>query len=114
MLAFMLVGCGHDHAHDELGGHGEAGHGHNADGSHSDSAQSFSGATHKEGGITLLEETRKLLGVQTVEVQEQILPRRIQFTARVFDVSNTKQTFATGTVSTNDAALLRAGLPVEF
>jgi hypothetical protein len=102
--------------------HAEDDHSHNADGSHSDSAQSFSGATHKDGtGITLLEETRKLLGIQTAEVQEQTLPRTIRFTARVFDGGRlagdkapSSSPLALGTVSTNDAILLRPGLPVNF
>ena len=87
-LAAALAGCGQkDHAGDAQG---EADHSHNADGSHSDSAQTFSGATHKEGtGITLLEETRQLLGIQTADVQEQILPRSICFKARVFGTDNT-------------------------
>jgi len=113
-LAAALAGCGQkDRASDT---HGEADHSHNADGSHSDSAQTFSGATHKEGtGITLLEETRQLLGIQTADVQAQILPRSIRFTARVFATGHTASaTLASGTVSTNDAAHLHSGLPVKF
>jgi hypothetical protein len=106
-LALALAGCGHEHDHDQA----DAGHGH----SHGDDAESFSGATHKEGtGITLLEETRKVLGVETAEVREETLPRQIRFTATVFDMSTQGTVLATGAVSTNTAALLRLGLTVEF
>ena len=117
-LVAVIAGCSQkDHGEP----HGEVDHSHNADGSHADSAQSFSGATHKEGtGITLLEETRTLLGVQTAEVQEQVLPRTIRFTARVFEIGrlagdkSPANSLALGTVSTNDAAPLHPGLPVQF
>jgi len=114
----VFTGCHRDHSHSE--GDSHHGHSHGADGGHSDSAQSFSGATHKADGITLLDETRESLGIQTTEVQEQILPRQIRFTARVFDpgtsspneISVTPQ--ASGTVSSNTAAFLQPDLPVEF
>lgn len=122
----LLVGCGkqHDHAKDEPHDHDHedaAGHSHNADGSHSDSVESFSGATHKEGrGITLLEETRKLLGLATTEVREERLSREIRFAARVFGEGNVAggqssvALLAHGNVSTNDAVFLREGLAVTF
>lgn len=115
----ILSGCHGDHSHGE--GDSSHGHSHGADGGHSDSAQSFSGATHREGtGITLLDETRKSLGIQTTEVQEKILPRQIRFTARVFDPGAASPSeipvtqLASGTVASNTATLLRPGLPVEF
>jgi len=119
LLAVALSGCGHKEHHGDS--QGEAGHSHGADGSHSDSAQSFSGATHKEGsGITLLDETRKSLGILTDEVQEQVLPRSIRFAARVFDAGTLaddlapSDALALGLVSTNDAALLHAGQVLQF
>lgn len=104
-LAAGLSGCGHKGDHD-----------HEADGhSHGDDSESFSGATHKEGtGITLLDETRELLGIQTAEVQEQALARKIRFPARVFDTGTGAALQALGTMSTNDAALLRPGSPAQF
>ena len=106
-----MSGCGH-----------KDDHGHEADGhSHGDDAESFSGATHKEGtGITLLDETRKLLGIQITEVQEQALAREIRFTARVFAVGVAAENQISagqrvlGMVPTNDAALLRPGQPAQF
>ena len=112
LLAAVLSGCGeHDHEHAKDGGED---HSHNADGSHSDSAESFSGATHKEGaGITLLDETRQLLGLETVEAREVELPREVRFTARVFDTDAT-QLRVLGTVPTSDAAFLNSGLKADF
>lgn len=111
-IAVIVSGCGpnQDHSHSDS----EEGHSHSADGSHSDSAQSFTGATHKEDGITLLDETRDLLGIQTTEVQEKVLPRTIRFAARVFDARDAETPQASGVVSKDDAVLLRPGLPVQF
>lgn len=115
MLAVALSGCGRSNHHSDADG--EDGHSHGADGSHSDSAQSFSGATHKEGtGITLLDETRQLLGIQTTDVQEQVLPRTIRIAARVFETGNNAAAamLVSGTIATNDAMFLHSGLPVQF
>lgn len=105
----LFAGCHreHDHAHSRGGGHGH---------SHGDDAESFSGATFAEGtGVTLLEETRRSLDLQTVEVAEQRLSRGIQFPVRVFGVADGGTSpaaqLALGAVGTNDAAWLRAGLP---
>lgn len=104
----VLSGCdhGHDHGHADDDGHGH---------SHGDNAQSFSGATHKEGtGIALIEETRHLLGIETVEVQEKALAREIQFTVRVFDTRAVEKHLASGIIPANDAALLQRESPVLF
>src|SRR6185503_4674544 len=84
-LAMAVVGCGdrhsdHDHEHGHEHGTG-ASHGH----SHGDDAKSFSGATYKEGeGITLLDRTRKILGIEVQEVTEKQVPTEMRFTAGVF------------------------------
>jgi hypothetical protein len=116
LAAALLVGCGHKH--EEGDGHD---HGKDDGHSHGDDAESFSGATHKEGtGITLLDETRILLDIQTVEVQEQTLPRKLGFTARVFNTgeaggnSPMVDQQALGTISTNEIVLLRPGLPAQL
>jgi len=111
-MAALLSLCGckheHDHAHAD-GGHSHGGdHGH----SHGDDAESFSGATFKEGeGITLLDETRKLLGIQTAEVVEQTLPREIRFITRVYSA---KDRLALGMVPPAEATVLRAGQTVRL
>jgi hypothetical protein len=112
-----LSGCHREHSHGDADR--DHGHSHNAGGSHSDSAESFSGATFKEGtGITLLDETRKSLGLHTVEVSEQRLPRETQFAVRVFGGAggegSEKGQLALGTVRTNVMALLCAGLAVSL
>ncbi|MBK7999031.1 MAG: hypothetical protein IPK15_10040 [Verrucomicrobia bacterium] len=119
-LVLALAGCGHKegdgHDHD----HGAADHGHGGGHGHShgDDAESFSGATHKDGkGITLLEETSKLLGIQTVEVSERKLPREVRFVGRAFgaaDGGNPTGLLVLGTVSTNDAKVLRPGMPARL
>ncbi len=108
----VFTGCHRNHSHDGADSH--HGHSHGADGGHSDSAQTFSGATHKADGITLLDETRESLGIATTEVQEKMLPRTIRFAARVFDPRNGETALASGLVSKDDAVLLQPGLPVQF
>ena len=76
MSLLGLAGCGGEQASEHARSHGH---------SHGDEAQSFSGATYQEGkGITLLEETREILNIQTVEAQERELPREIRLLVRVF------------------------------
>lgn len=77
--AFALLGCGSKEASHHHGGTEEHGHGHG------DDAKSFSGATHKEGtGIYLAESTRRVLNIQTSEVEERSLDSEIRFGVRVF------------------------------
>jgi hypothetical protein len=106
----------HDGEHSPGGGDGH---------SHGDDAESFSGATFKEGtGITLLEETRQLLGVQTLEVREQKLPRVIRFVGRLFETTiadgaaagqaSPARHLASGTLPAGDATRLQPGLPVQL
>jgi len=106
ILALALAGCGHkegdhDHAHGDDHGH-----------SHGDDAESFSGATFKDGeGITLLDETRKLLGLRTAEVTEGALPREIRF---IVGMLGAKDGTALGTLPLDQASLLRPELPVRI
>ena len=126
VLVSALTGCGvqhagHDHEHDHDHDHGSgAALGH----SHGEDAQSFSGATYKEGeGITLLEETRKILGIEVREVMEKHLPNEVSFLARVFAVDagvakrsvlQEQKTFqALGRVPNDDAGILRRGAAVS-
>ena len=76
MLALLGAGCGHKEgdSHDKEKAAAQ-----------SREAEPPSGAAFKAGkGVSLLEETRKLLQVETTEVSEQKLPREVQFTAQVF------------------------------
>lgn len=103
--ATFLVACGRDHDHDA----GEEQQ------SHGDDAQSFSGATHKEGqGITLLPETKERLGIQMAEVHEAVLPHEIVFRARIFETKPGGLFRASGFVRTDQAKDLKPGLPVSI
>jgi hypothetical protein len=117
VLLALAAGCSrpHDeHRHEHGAG---ATHGH----SHGDDAKSFSGATHKEGeGITLLDETRKVLGVEVQEVSEKQVPKEVLFTSKVFAApkqtgNQTTKTFeAAGTVPREDAVMLKRGTAVSL
>src|SRR5262245_56124810 len=83
VLSLIGAGCQREHDHAETGHTRNGGaHGH----SHGDDAGSFSGATHKEGeGITLLDETCKLLELKTEEVNQRLMSREIRFSAHLLD-----------------------------
>lgn len=78
----LLTGCGHKegdgHDHATEAGHAkEEGHGHEE--------ESPSGASFKTGrGVSVTEETRKLLGIEVADVTEQKLPDQIRLTIQVF------------------------------
>ena len=78
VLALLVAGCGH-----------KEGDGHDHDkekaGGHDHEAEAPTGAGFKAGkGITLTDETRKILGVEVVDVAERKLPNQIRFTVQVF------------------------------
>src|SRR5262245_7535677 len=78
----VCVGCSHkdDHDHGQKESHANDG-GHGQD----HGAASPSGASFKPGkGIMLTEETRKILGVEVVDVTEGKLPTQIRLTVQVF------------------------------
>lgn len=73
VTASLFVGCGgKEEAHGDDDGHG---HG----------AEAPSGASFKEGkGVILTEETRKILGIEIIDVAERKLPNQIRLTLQVF------------------------------
>ena len=78
VLALLVAGCGH-----------KEGDGHDHDkekaGGHDHEAEAPTGAGFKAGkGITLTDETRKILGVEVVDVSDRKLPNQIRFTVQVF------------------------------
>lgn len=112
----LLVGCskkggdGHDHGKDDGHGHGE---------------KSPSGASFKAGkGVIVTEETKKLLGVKVDDVTDRKLPNQIRLTVQVFGEKHHHllnaedhtgcDVHGSGFVSTNTAAILRAGQLVEL
>jgi multidrug efflux pump subunit AcrA (membrane-fusion protein) len=96
-----MIGCKPaEHGHDHDGDHGHETESH----SHGDDAQSFSGATHKEGkGITLLPETEKRLGLRLAEVKEESVAKEIEFTALVFATESNKTLLASGWLPASEA-----------
>ena len=88
VTAVLIVGCGRK----ESGGHKEGdGHdhgkeeAHGKDDGHGHGEESPSGASFKPGkGVIVTEETRKILGVEVVDVAERKLPNQIRFTVQVF------------------------------
>jgi len=78
VTALLLVSCGKKEGTTNEEAHGsEEGHGHGE--------ESPSGASFKAGkGVSLTEETRKILGLEFVDVAERKLPNQIHLTVQVF------------------------------
>lgn len=117
VLAFALVGCGRKESDGKEEAHGkDDGQGHEE--------ESPSGASFKAGtGVTLTDETRKILGVEVVDVSERKLPNQIRFTVQIFGEKhhhtiNQKDhsgcdVHGSGLLSTNTASAVKAGQPVQ-
>jgi len=114
--ALFFVGCGkkdgdgQHHGKDDGHGHGE---------------ESPSGASFKAGkGVIVTEETKKLLGVEVADVTERKLPNQVRFTVQVFGEKHHHllnqedhsgcDVHGSGFVSTNTAAVVKTGQPVEL
>lgn len=122
VTGLLLTGCnhkegdGHDHGKEEAGGK-EHGHDHGA--------ESPSGASFKAGkGVSVTDETKKILGLKVADVTEEKLPHELRFTAQVYDALPNRLTpvanrpartvLASGFVAPVQAALVRAGMIVRF
>lgn len=122
VAGLLLAGCGqkegdkHDHEKEKAEGKGDA-HGHE-DGSPS-------GASFKPGkGVILTDETRKILGVEVVDVTQQKLPMEFRFSVQVFGEKHHHalnsedhsgcDVHGSGLVPFNEAASVKAGLPVQL
>lgn len=122
VAGLFLTGCnhkegdGHDHGKEEAGGK-EHGHDHGA--------ESPSGASFKAGkGVSVTDETKKILGLKVADVTEEKLPHEIRFTAQVYDTLPNRLTPVTnrpartvlvsGFVALAQAALVRTGMTVHF
>jgi hypothetical protein len=121
VAAALFAGCGHKeghgHDHGEEESHGKGhGHGHGE--------ESPSGASFKAGkGVMLTDETRKSIGVEVADVTEHKLPNQIRFTVQVFGEKHHHlpnqndhagcDVHGSGFVSTDTAAIVKAGQPVE-
>jgi hypothetical protein len=117
-FALTLTGCGHKEGNGKEEAHGkDDGHGHGE--------ESPSGASFKENkGVTMTDETRKILGVEVVEVVEQKLPTQIRFNVQVFgekhhhalrDNDHTGcDVHGSGFVPPDKATVIRSGQPVQI
>jgi hypothetical protein len=117
----LFAGCGHKegdgHDHGKEEAHGkDDGHGHGED--------SPSGASFKAGkGVTVTEESKKVLGIEVADVGERNLPNQIRFTVQVFGEKHHHlpdqndhsgcDVHGSGFVSTNTAAVVKPGQPVQ-
>jgi hypothetical protein len=122
VVGSLLIGCdgkkeaghGKQEAHSEEDGHG-----------HEHGEESPSGASFKAGkGVSLTDETRKILGLEVADVAEEKLAQTVQFTAQVYVAARNHLTsalnppaptlLASGLVAPAQAALVRAGMSVRF
>ncbi len=120
VLAFALAGCGHKegdgHDHGKVAAQGkDDGHGE----------ESPSGASFKAGkGVSLTDETRKILGLEVTDVSERKVPNQIRFTVQVFGEKHHHllnqqdhsgcDVHGSGFVSTNTATAVKAGQSVQL
>lgn len=116
--AVLLVGCSQNGGTSKEEAHGkDDGHGHGE--------ESPSGASFKAGkGVSLTEETRKILGLETADVAERKLPNQIRFTVQVFgekhhhllnpEVHSGCDVHGSAFLSSETAAAVKAGQPVHL
>lgn len=114
----LFVGCGHKEGDGKEEAHGkDDGHGHGE--------ESPSGASFKAGkGVSFTEETRKILGVEVVDVAERKLPNQIRFTVQVFGEKHHHllnqedhsgcDVHGSAFLSSDAAAVVKAGQPVQI
>ena len=119
----FLASCGQKH--EEGDGHDRAKEArHGKDDGPGPEEGSPSGASFKAGkGVLVTDETKKILGVEVVEVTEQKLPSQIRFNVQVFgekhhhairdDDHTGCDVHSSGFVPLDKAAVLRAGQPVQ-
>lgn len=114
LVSVLLVSCGpkegdgQDHGKEEAHGHGE---------------ESPSGASFEEGrGVIVTDETKAILEIEVTDVIERRIPNRISLTIQIIGVNHHPQLGAkdqgwevkgSGFVTTNTAAFLKVGQPVE-
>jgi hypothetical protein len=121
MASSLFVGCGHK----EGDGHDHGKEAHGKDDGHGHGEESPSGASFKAGkGVIVTEETKKLLGVEVADVTERKLPNQVRFTVQVFGEKHHHllnqedhsgcDVHGSGFVSTNTAAIVKTGQPVEL
>ena len=116
--ASLFVGC----SRKEGDGKEEA---HAKDDGHGHEEESPSGASFKAGkGVMVVDETRKILGIEVADVSEHKLPNQVRLTVQVFgekhhhllnsDDHTGCDVHGSGFVSANTAAVVKPGQPVEL
>ena len=118
VAAVLLIGCSQkDGASKEVAHGKDDGHGHGE--------ESPSGTSFKAGkGVSLTEETRKILGLETADVAERKLPNQIRFTVQVFgekhhhllnpEVHSGCDVHGSAFLSSESAAVVKAGQSVQL
>lgn len=126
ILALGLAGCGRKDGHKEGDGHDHAKHSeHVKEDGHGHGDESPSGASFKVGeGITLTDETRKILGVEVADIAERMLSNSIRFTVQVFGEKHHHplnqgdhsgcDVYGSAFLSSESAAVVKAGQPVHL
>ena len=116
--ASLFVGCSRKEGDGKEEAHGkDDGHGHEE--------ESPSGASFKAGkGVMVVDETRKILGIEVADVSEHKLPNQVRLTVQVFgekhhhllnsDDHTGCDVHGSGFVSANTAAVVKPGQPVEL
>jgi len=119
LVAALVAGCGKNKDGDygaEKGEGKDDGHGHE---------EAPAGASFKAGkGVMFTPETRKILGVEVVDVTEQKLPFQLRFSVQVFGQKHHHKlneldhsgcdVHGSGFVSTNSIAAIKPGQPVQI
>jgi hypothetical protein len=123
-VALVGSGCGKKHKEGDGHDHGKE-EAHGKDDGHGHGEESPSGAAFKAGkGITLTDETRKILGVEVADVTERKLPKQIRFSVQVFGEKH-HHTFnqqdhsgcdvhGSGLVPSDAAVAVKPGQPVQL
>ncbi len=120
LILLVGAGCGHKegdgHERGREKAEGKDGHDHEA--------EAPTGASFKAGkGVSVKEETKKLLGVEVADVAERKLPNQIRFTVQVFgekhhhllnpDDHSGCDVHGSAFLSTDTAAFAKPGQPVQ-
>jgi hypothetical protein len=92
LSSLLIIGCGEKHKDEDNHDHGNApavektaAESKESGGAHDDHGAETAGATYQEGkGISLLEETKKSLGLELAEVGEQSVWPMVKLTAQVY------------------------------
>lgn len=105
LAALAVAGCNAKQEENTATTHGE----------HEEEAPS--GASYKNGkGVLVKDETKKLLGLETAEVTEKPLARKVEFTVQAFRAESAASSrwLATGTLPTNQLSGLQVGQEVAL